>query len=145
MNIDTLMQVLLHCDIDTIKNYHLTSKNTILNDYFWRCKFAHDQLPILNGANRIEYQKVYKTVLKVNRAMTMTNISLPLHHTNLLPVPLQIYAINDISCRQSLYIQFKDQTITYKKWFYVSQVLQKHTISIDLDDLYLFMIKIFYS
>src|SRR5688500_15491449 len=48
MNQDNLFHLMIHADIDTVRNICLTQSIDYCHDaHFWKLKFGHDQLPIL--------------------------------------------------------------------------------------------------
>ena len=64
---DILFVILLYSDIDVIKK-------TLLNDYFWQCKFKQDNIPILNTICIQEYIKISNIILTVNRLVQLLDI-----------------------------------------------------------------------
>jgi hypothetical protein len=60
MNVDIFFNILLHCDIDTIKSFSCVQP---ISNYFWIKKFEHDKLRLFDHMNKtIEWIHEYKKI-----------------------------------------------------------------------------------
>lgn len=153
---DILFVILLYSDIDVIKNYAETSKKTILNDYFWQCKFKQDNIPIFNNVCINEYIKISNIIITVNQLHQLLliekgtdGIQLMIEFdatddiTPLIPEEIHLGDILDQCLKQFITIYYFDhiQVGLYRDYLVSAE---EEIITITIDEMLNILIKIIY-
>lgn len=147
---DVMSEILLNSNIDTIHAYCVTNKNNLCqNDEFWKLKFQHDHLPILDTHNKSkDWINMYKKmidiineidiILKIIKNENVISLEINTRDNDLNDLNLNIPHINGL-----FYIYFENKLI------YISQQPQymQHTnkVYITEEELKNILINILYT
>lgn len=131
---DTLKEIMLNADYNTIKTYCQSNKNALKlckDENFWIMKFNHDNLPIMTDATMKEYLIIYKIKNYITHLTNLLTSSYDLDKYN--AVILKIYnSVNDIF-DYTPYLPDIEVDITINQKI-VIQYDRKYTISINDSD-----------
>lgn len=96
LNDDIMLNILLVSDINTIKQYALTQKKTILdNDFFWIHKFQKDNIPLLTWKyDSISWINEYNLMIN---CLTDTNYIINSKYNTGIRFTMYCNVVNDIN------------------------------------------------
>lgn len=162
MSHDDLFHLMLHADIDTVTNICATQHIEYCDSsMFWKLKFGHDELPILTKTLPTQFSDWRKEYNKAaNKAYELMNLMKNKYGEavfNYNQHDFNLMHILSMPLKQALY-QYnpKYKTFDYLTLSYNNKYLNQdfniafyknnhyHTLNISIDDLYDFLIVIFY-